>query len=173
MILVLILEIKAGPFAQRKISAGLGQSVLIGRAPEGVHFAVECGPAGCRVIDKKSTNGTFLNGARIQEAVLANGDEIKSGQTIFVVHIFPEGQLSTLPSGPVPTAPKLPAPAASPADAANAKSGATAAPLGDTANAKSPAAAARSALPSAPSSLPAALAIGGWAFRKIPERWQI
>jgi len=45
-----------------------------------LHFAVECGTQGCRVIDKKSTNGTHLNGVRIQETMLATGDEIKSGQ---------------------------------------------------------------------------------------------
>jgi predicted component of type VI protein secretion system len=182
----IILEVKSGAFAGRKIPLRDGEGVLIGRAPEraqfavphdnkmsGVHFAVECGPAGCRVIDKKSTNGTFLNGARIQEAMqLANGDEIRSGQTIFVVHIVPEGRLSAPASSPV-AAPKSAAPPASPTATANAKSSATAAPRADTADVKLPAAAARSALPPSPSSLPAALAIGGWVFPKIPEGWQI
>src|SRR5260370_3334643 len=66
----------------------------------GVHFAVECGPNGCRVIDKGSTNGTHLNGAKIQEAMLASGDEIKSGQTVFVVRIVPDDQLPTASSSP-------------------------------------------------------------------------
>lgn len=116
----MILEIKAGPFASRSIRLADGQSVLIGRATEraqfavphdnlmsGVHFAVECGPNGCRVIDKGSTNGTSLNGKKIQEAVVASGDEIKSGQTIFVVRIVPDYQLAS--SSPVALAPKAPA----------------------------------------------------------------
>ena len=102
----LLLEIKAGPSAGEKVPVQAGSSVLVGRAADraqfaiprdshmsGVHFAVECGTSGCRVIDKKSTNGTFLNGARIQEAMLASGDEIKSGQTVFVVRIVPDDQL--------------------------------------------------------------------------------
>ena len=174
------LEIKTGPLAGERIPipAGAGQFFLIGRVAEraqfavphdnlmsGVHFAVECGPAGCRVIDKKSTNGTFLNGARIQEAVLANGDEIKAGQTIFVVHIVPDGQLSVPASSPGVAPPKAPALAAPPTDTAKPE-------------------------PSSPAALPAsaagvgvqgrspgvqlpALAIGSWAFQKIPEGWQI
>src|SRR6267154_6168516 len=104
--MALILEIRVGPFAGRNIPLLGGQTLLIGRAPEraqfavphdnhmsGVHFAVECGPDGCRVIDKKSTNGTMLNGSKIHEAMLASGDEIKSGQTVFVVRIVSDDQL--------------------------------------------------------------------------------
>ncbi len=84
-----------------------GESVTIGRAEgraqlafpndtfmSGVHFAVECGAQGCRVIDQKSSNGTFLNGARIKDAMLANGDEIKGGQTAFSVKIVPDAKLA-------------------------------------------------------------------------------
>src|SRR5271168_3786901 len=62
----------------------------------GVHFAVECGPGGCRVQDRKSSNGTFLNGARIRDAMLANGDEIKGGGTIFAVKIVPDAKIALL-----------------------------------------------------------------------------
>jgi len=83
-----ILQIKAGPFAGKQLRLSTDQSLLIGRAPDraqfaiphdnhmsGIHFAVECGPNGCRVIDKGSTNGTQLNGAKIKESMLASGDE--------------------------------------------------------------------------------------------------
>jgi pSer/pThr/pTyr-binding forkhead associated (FHA) protein len=123
-----VLEITTGPLAGKKVSLKARQAIVVGRAGEraefavphdnlmsGVHFAVECGAAGCRVVDKKSTNGTFLNGARIQEAVLANGDEIKSGQTIFVVRIASDDQPLALSSSPVAATPKSPAPAAPPA----------------------------------------------------------
>ena len=104
-----LLEINAGPFAGKKIALVTGQTVTVGRAAEraqfalphdtfmsGVHFAVECGPSGCRVQDRKSSNGTFLNGARIQDAMLANGDEIKGGQTIFAVKIVADAKLASL-----------------------------------------------------------------------------
>ncbi len=105
----LILEIKAGPFAGKKISLVTGQTVTFGRAAgradfglphdtfmSGVHFAVECSVSGCRVQDRKSSNGTFLNGARIQDAMLANGDEITGGKTIFAVKIVADAKLSSL-----------------------------------------------------------------------------
>ncbi len=139
--MAVVLEIKSGPFAGKTIALASGQSMVIGRAPDraqfaiphdnhmsGVHFAVECGPSGCRVVDKKSTNGTLLNGAKIQEAMLATGDEIKSGQTIFVVHIVPDDQLpasaaqvsgqASAPAQretpPAPAAREIPSPAAAP-----------------------------------------------------------
>jgi len=105
----LILDIKAGPMAGKVIGLKTGESVTIGRAAgraqfalahdtfmSGVHFAVECKPDGCRVQDRKSSNGTFLNGARIQDAMLANGDEIKGGQTIFAVKIVADAKLASL-----------------------------------------------------------------------------
>src|SRR5580698_403086 len=104
-----LLEINAGPFAGKKVSVVTGQTVTFGRAAgraefalphdtfmSGVHFAIECGPTGCRVQDRKSSNGTFLNGARVQDAMLANGDEIKGGQTVFAVKIVADATLASL-----------------------------------------------------------------------------
>jgi hypothetical protein len=132
----IILEVKSGPLAGQKIGLLTGHTLLVGRAagraqfalPEdtfmsGVHFAVECGASGCRVQDRKSSNGTFLNGARVMEAMLANGDEIKGGQTIFAVKILADAKLASLmppqeivpppASTPLPRAAE-PAPLASP-----------------------------------------------------------
>ncbi len=104
-----LLEIKAGPMAGKKIAIVTGQTVTFGRAAgraefplphdtfmSGVHFAVECSSGGCRVQDRKSSNGTFLNGAKIQDAMLANGDEIKGGQTVFAVKIVADAKLASL-----------------------------------------------------------------------------
>lgn len=104
-----LLEINAGPMAGKKIAIVTGQTVTFGRAAgraefplphdtfmSGVHFAVECGSSGCRVQDRKSSNGTFLNGAKIQDAMLANGDEIKGGQTIFAVKVVADAKLTAL-----------------------------------------------------------------------------
>jgi hypothetical protein len=131
----ILLEIKAGPMAGKVISLKSGESVTVGRAQgraqfalphdtfmSGLHFAVECGPQGCRVQDRKSSNGTFLNGARIQVAMLANGDEIKSGQTFFIVKIVPDANLAAsmppeaaAPPSARPPQPRTDAPSCAPA----------------------------------------------------------
>ena len=106
---------KYGKGRWRGRSSGLktGESVTIGRAAgraqfalphdtfmSGVHFAVECGASGCRVQDRKSSNGTLPEWREaFQDAMLANGDEIKGGQTIFKVKIVADAKLaSMLPS---------------------------------------------------------------------------
>lgn len=123
-----LLEIREGAFAGKKVSVVTGQTVTFGRAAgraefalphdtfmSGVHFAVECGPTGCRVQDRKSSNGTFLNGARVQDAMLANGDEIKGGQTVFTVRVVPDAKLASLAPPLEEAAPPPAAPARSPA----------------------------------------------------------
>ncbi|HYL65125.1 MAG TPA: FHA domain-containing protein [Candidatus Methylomirabilis sp.] len=123
-----VLEIRGGAMAGKVIAVTTGQSVTLGRAngradvafPQdtfmsGVHFAIECGTSGCRVVDRKSSNGTFLNGAKIQDALLANGDEIKAGQTVFAVKILSDEKLAGLGS---PQGAAEPAPAAAPPDSA-------------------------------------------------------
>lgn len=110
--------------AGKVIALRTGETVTIGRASakaqfalpqdtflSGLHFAVECGPSGCRVVDRKSSNGTFLNGAKIQDAMLANGDEIKAGQTVFVVKIVSDEKIASMNLSPAPAAPPPPAPA--------------------------------------------------------------
>jgi len=211
--LALILEIKTGAFAGRKIPVLLRQTLLIGRAPDraqfavphdnhmsGIHFAVECGPSGCRVIDKGSTNGTQLNGAKITEAMLASGDEIKSGQTVFVVRIVPDDQLPAATSDPPAVAQP---PAAAPRNFAGpgpfpirvpvAPLSAPVPPMDRTYKvpeppAPSPAVQDRPASrpvpptpkptaaagpPSPRPGQPPSLSIGGWSFHKIPSGWQI
>lgn len=49
------------------------------------HFLVEVNPPRCRVIDLNSRNGILLNGARIQTAEVADGDEVAAGHTVFKV----------------------------------------------------------------------------------------
>jgi pSer/pThr/pTyr-binding forkhead associated (FHA) protein len=39
-------------------------------------------PTGARVLDDRSSNGTFVNGRRIQQAELANGDVIMLGRVM-------------------------------------------------------------------------------------------
>ena len=89
-----VLEVKAGPMSGEKIVIRTGETVTFGRAAgranfalphdtfmSGVHFVVECGPQGPFLRDRNSSNGTFLNGARVKDSPLTNGDEIRTGQT--------------------------------------------------------------------------------------------
>ncbi len=123
--MAVILEVKAGPFAGQRVAVMGGQTVTVGRTTRsnfavphdtfmsGVHFSVEDGTKGCILRDHKSSNGTFLNGARTTEALLQNGDEVRSGGTIFVVrmvqeetlHVPPRPRPQPAPPPPVPSAP--------------------------------------------------------------------
>jgi hypothetical protein len=208
-----VLEVKSGSLSGRKVSVPVGASLLVGRAPDraqfavphdnhmsGIHFAVECGPNGCRVIDKGSTNGTQLNGAKIKESMLASGDEIKSGQTVFVVRIVPDDQLPAASSGsqaasqppapapreiaspaPAPVRPPavpLSAPKPSPDLTHKMPDSPVSSPLAQDQPAPRPSASTprppvSSPSPSARPGQPPALAVGSWSFHKIPNGWQI
>lgn len=111
----LILEIKTGPFAGKTTTLREGHILVVGRTARanliipddplmsGAHFALGWVPKGCRVIDRNSSNGTFLNGARVAEAMVRDGDEIRAGQTTFVVHIA--GPKEVEPPQPPPASP--------------------------------------------------------------------
>lgn len=111
--MAVILEVKVGPMTGEKIAVRTGETKTFGRVAaranfalphdtvmSGLHFAVECGPQGPFLKDHNSTNGTFLNGARVKDSPLANGDEIRSGQTIFSVKLIADEKLG---QGPVAT----------------------------------------------------------------------
>jgi predicted component of type VI protein secretion system len=166
--LALILEVKAGPFAGKRVAVMGGQTITIGRAPDranfalphdtfmsGLHFAVACGLNGCKLTDK-SRNGTFVNGARVTEAFLNSGDEVRSGQTVFAVRMVAEDSIpvgANKPTRPAPTPPPPPQ-RASPARKEPA-------PLEPIA-----AYPVKKASPAKP-----VLAMGGWSFAAVPEGW--
>jgi hypothetical protein len=57
------------------------------------HFRLEVDPPGCHLHDLGSRNGTFVNGRRVRDCPLHDGDLIAAGQTQlrFSVHADPEG----------------------------------------------------------------------------------
>jgi len=95
------LEVVAGNAAGTVI--GVGEQLVFGRQTEGYgqlandpelsrhHAEVSRLPTGeYRLEDLSSTNGTFVNGARLQApAVLALGDEIELGSSKLVVRALP------------------------------------------------------------------------------------
>jgi hypothetical protein len=92
-----ILEAVGGPALGRKIEVHEGKILRIGRTessdfplPEDaylskVHFAVGCDGKHCLVRDMGSSNGTFVNGARIAESAVTEQDQIVAGGSTFSV----------------------------------------------------------------------------------------
>jgi pSer/pThr/pTyr-binding forkhead associated (FHA) protein len=93
------LKVTAGPYRGRIFSFTQHDSFLIGRSPEAHlclpddryfsrhHCLLEMNPPHSYLRDLGSTNGTFLNGHRVRDAFLNNGDRIQCGETILVVEV--------------------------------------------------------------------------------------
>src|ERR1700730_11285624 len=104
-----VLEVTSGPHTGRKISLSPGVPVRIGRTPKsdyvvaedtflsGAHFYVEWSGAQCVVRDMSSSNGTFLNGTRMNEGLVRDGDIITAGQSSFALHLDPFADLTPAP----------------------------------------------------------------------------
>src|SRR5579863_9434699 len=96
----ILLDIRSGSNAASKLPVMEGKPLRFGRTDKAdhsfpddkqmssLHFAVELTEKGCRLLDLNSSNGTFLNGARVKEAILANGDQIRAGATVFVIRMI-------------------------------------------------------------------------------------
>lgn len=113
----LTLEVRSGPQSGKKIEAPAGELVRIGRTTRadvafpddshmsGVHFALQCEEKVCWVRDYKSTNGTLVNGQKIVEVALRQGDKITAGTTQFLVHIE-AARAAVAADAPPPSAPQ-------------------------------------------------------------------
>jgi len=96
------LKVTAGPYKGRIFSFTQHDTFLIGRNPDAHlclpddryfsrnHCLLEMNPPHSHLRDLGSTNGTFLNGRRVHEAYLNNGDRIQCGETILVVEVTTE-----------------------------------------------------------------------------------
>ena len=97
--MVVILEAVSGPVLGRRIEVRGGSIVRIGRTGKsdypiaedgylsGLHFAVECDGMQCRIRDLGSSNGTFVNGSRVTEHVVQDGDSVVAGGSTFCIHV--------------------------------------------------------------------------------------
>ncbi|HET6977039.1 MAG TPA: FHA domain-containing serine/threonine-protein kinase [Pyrinomonadaceae bacterium] len=93
------LKVTAGPYKGRIFSFTQHDSFLIGRSPDAHlclpndrffsrnHCLLEMNPPHSYLRDLDSTNGTFLNGHRVKDAFLKNGDRIQCGETILEVEV--------------------------------------------------------------------------------------
>src|SRR5437762_13800197 len=93
------LRVLAGPYSGREFVFDQHDTFLIGRSesahlylPEDRFFSrnhclLEISPPRCFLRDLGSTNGTFVNAQRVQEAFLKNGDRIQAGETVLLVEV--------------------------------------------------------------------------------------
>ena len=60
------------------------------------HFVVKPAGDGFILQDLKSTNGTFVNGQRVDESTLKHNDKIRAGSTVWVFEVQPAKGLATV-----------------------------------------------------------------------------
>jgi hypothetical protein len=109
--LEVVLELISASSGERLCALGHGETVEVGRtslAMRGVpidphmsarHFELIHTEGRCRVRDLGSTNGTFVNGARISEATLTDGDRIEAGSSSFRVWVAETKADPSIPAG--------------------------------------------------------------------------
>jgi serine/threonine-protein kinase len=98
------LRVLSGPHAGRSFIFDQHDTFLIGRSdtahlclPDDRYFSrnhciLEIAPPRCFLRDLGSTNGTYVNGLKVQEAYLRNGDRIQGGQTVLSVEVSADQQ---------------------------------------------------------------------------------
>jgi len=95
------LTVIAGPYTGQTFTFDRPERFLVGRSKKAhfrlepekdkdlrvsrLHFLVELNPPLCRLHDLHSNNGTHVNGQRVTSCNLADGDEIRAGQTVLRV----------------------------------------------------------------------------------------
>jgi hypothetical protein len=125
-----ILEATAGPVTGRRIQVLEGSILRVGRTARsdyalgedsylsGQHFAIEYDGMQCQIRDLASSNGTFVNGERITDRILQEGDSIGAGGSTFIVHIDSSSPTPEPPRSMVTPTLKMPGPVGTEAAAA-------------------------------------------------------
>jgi pSer/pThr/pTyr-binding forkhead associated (FHA) protein len=93
----LILTQQGGPeqeYELGKASITLGRAmtndiILSDARASRSHARLECGPSGCKIIDLGSSNGTRVNGLRVDQVELKPGDTINLGNSQFRFEVAP------------------------------------------------------------------------------------
>lgn len=93
------LHVVAGPQTGRDFSFDQHDTFMIGRSEDAQfclphdrffsrhHCLLEIAPPQCFLRDLGSTNGTFVNGVRVETAYLKHGDRIQGGETVLQVEV--------------------------------------------------------------------------------------
>ena len=95
----LVLRVTSGPHAGMSRTFRDESSILVGRSPalpvplpedrrlSREHFRIDIDPPVCSLTDLGSTNGTKVNGLRVETSMVRDGDVISVGQTSIEVNI--------------------------------------------------------------------------------------
>jgi serine/threonine-protein kinase len=93
------LEVTAGPHVGTVYNFDRHDTFVVGRSSQAQfsvpddgflsrnHFLIEFNPPACLLKDLGSTNGTKVNGLRVDTVRLRNGDQITAGGSSFVIHV--------------------------------------------------------------------------------------
>jgi len=95
----IFLRVESGPDAGRVVDLSRGGSFILGRGKADIvltdpkvssrHAELKLfGPGHYYVYDLASTNGTFLNGARVDRRRFGHEDELRVGDTVFRVSVI-------------------------------------------------------------------------------------
>ena len=114
------LVFKEGPLSGRRVE--IDAELVLGREDAGLtiedeeisrrHAVVRPGDGGIEIEDLGSTNGTYVNGSRIEGPTrLAGGDTVKLGRSVLEVE---SARAAATVAAPVPAAPAASAPAPTP-----------------------------------------------------------
>lgn len=105
------LNVVAGPQTGRKFTFDQHDTFMIGRSEDAQfclphdrffsrhHCLLEIAPPQCFLRDLGSTNGTFVNGIRVETAYLRHGDRIQGGETVLEVEVTSDA-VAPVVSGP-------------------------------------------------------------------------
>ena len=117
----IVLEVIEGPHRGRRFTFDGHDNFIVGRARAAhfrlpqrdpyfsrVHFMVEVNPPHCRMVDMGSTNGTGVNGVRVDSAGLEHGDLVQGGDTVLRVSFIEQGEQADEPVAERRKPPPLP-----------------------------------------------------------------
>jgi eukaryotic-like serine/threonine-protein kinase len=96
--MAVVIRVTSGPHSGQEYLVDRRQSFLVGRSSRvhfpmtgdmllsREHFRIENQPPLCHLMDLGSTNGTKVNGLRVERVQLREGDVITAGDSSFVIH---------------------------------------------------------------------------------------
>jgi len=106
------LRVLEGPYRGREFTFDHHDTFLIGRSENAHlylpddrffsrhHCLLEIAPPRCFLRDLGSTNGTFVNGQKVAEVFLRNGDRIQGGQSVLEVEVAADATETDLAESP-------------------------------------------------------------------------
>ena len=99
----IVLRVTSGPHEGHEYLIDRSGSFVVGRASRAAfpmtldsalsreHFQLEYSPPLCHLVEMGSTNGTKVNGLRVERVLLRDGDTISAGDSCFRVHVEETG----------------------------------------------------------------------------------